>query len=114
MENNFFIQGLAIYLIGSIPFGLIITKIFGHGDIRKIGSGNIGATNVLSAGNKYIALLVLILDVIKKCNSLSLALKMIVKRANVPQNMACVPSITRLQSFDKFIFREAQLKTQLK
>lgn len=53
------------YMIGSIPFGLIITKIFGYGDIRSIGSGNIGATNVLRTGNKKLALLTLTLDVAK-------------------------------------------------
>ena len=53
------------YLMGSIPFGLILTKIFLKKDIRKVGSGNIGATNVLRAGNKAIGYLTLILDVIK-------------------------------------------------
>ena len=53
------------YLSGSIPFGLIITKIFADQDVRKIGSGNIGATNVLRTGNKFLALLTLILDVLK-------------------------------------------------
>jgi glycerol-3-phosphate acyltransferase PlsY len=53
------------YLVGSIPFGLILTKIAGMGDIRKIGSGNIGATNVLRSGNKTIAALTLILDFLK-------------------------------------------------
>ena len=50
------------YLLGSIPFGLVITKAFGLGDLRKIGSGNIGATNVLRTGNKAAALATLILD----------------------------------------------------
>lgn len=50
------------YLIGSIPFGLVISYCFGYGDIRKIGSGNIGTTNVLRTGNKLLALLTLILD----------------------------------------------------
>lgn len=53
------------FIIGSIPFGLIVTKISGHGDIRKIGSGNIGATNVLRTGNKLLALLTLLLDISK-------------------------------------------------
>ena len=53
------------YLSGSIPFGLILTKSFGGKDLRKIGSGNIGATNVLRTGNKYLALLTLILDASK-------------------------------------------------
>ena len=53
------------YLSGSIPFGLILTKIFGNQDIRNIGSGNIGATNVLRTGNKFLAALTLILDIFK-------------------------------------------------
>ena len=53
------------YISGSIPFGLILTKIFGKVDIRKIGSGNIGATNVLRTGNKYLALGTLLLDISK-------------------------------------------------
>ena len=51
--------------MGSIPFGLILTKIFLNKDIRKIGSGNIGATNVLRAGNKIVGYLTLTLDVLK-------------------------------------------------
>src|SRR6185503_10833181 len=47
------------YLLGSIPFGLILARIFGLGDLRKIGSGNIGATNVLRAGSKWLAALTL-------------------------------------------------------
>ena len=53
------------YLSGSIPFGLILTKIFGGVDIRKIGSGNIGATNVLRTGNKFLAITTLLLDILK-------------------------------------------------
>ncbi len=53
------------YLFSSIPFGLILTRISGYGDIRNIGSGNIGATNVLRTGNKKLALLTLILDALK-------------------------------------------------
>ena len=53
------------YLSGSIPFGLILTKTFGNIDIRKIGSGNIGATNVLRTGNKFLALFTLLLDMLK-------------------------------------------------
>ena len=53
------------YLSGSIPFGLIITKFFSNKDIRTIGSGNIGATNVLRSGNKVLALFTLILDALK-------------------------------------------------
>ena len=50
------------YLLGSIPFGLVLTRLAGLGDIRKVGSGNIGATNVLRAGNKGLAALTLLLD----------------------------------------------------
>jgi len=59
------IVALFSYLCGSIPFGLILTKIFANKDVRKIGSGNIGATNVLRAGNKIIALITLTLDIVK-------------------------------------------------
>ncbi len=53
------------YLCGTIPFGLILTKSAGLGDIRSIGSGNIGATNVLRTGNKKVAALTLVLDALK-------------------------------------------------
>jgi len=53
------------YLLGSIPFGLLLAKAAGKGDIRKIGSGNIGATNVLRTGNKGLAAAVLLLDLAK-------------------------------------------------
>ena len=53
------------YLSGSLPFGLILTKVFSGKDVRKIGSGNIGATNVLRTGNKYLAASTLFLDVLK-------------------------------------------------
>ena len=56
---------ILIYIIGSLPFALILTKIFGLGDIRNIGSGNVGATNVLRTGNKFLAFIVLCLDIIK-------------------------------------------------
>ena len=56
---------LPTYLIGSIPFGLVLTKTFLRQDIRKIGSGNIGATNVLRTGSKILAILTVILDAMK-------------------------------------------------
>ena len=56
---------IASYLSGSIPFGLILTKIFLNKDLRKIGSKNIGATNVLRTGNKIVAGLTLFLDISK-------------------------------------------------
>jgi glycerol-3-phosphate acyltransferase PlsY len=55
------VAGLS-YLLGSIPFGIVITRAMGLGDIRQIGSGNIGATNVLRTGNKPAAFLTLVLD----------------------------------------------------
>lgn len=51
------------YILGSVPFGLVLTRLAGLGDIREIGSGNIGATNVLRTGNKFLALLTLVLDI---------------------------------------------------
>ncbi|MCE2730078.1 glycerol-3-phosphate 1-O-acyltransferase PlsY [Sphingorhabdus sp.] len=60
------IAGLLLgYLLGSIPFGLLLTKASGGGDIRNIGSGNIGATNVLRTGRKGLAALTLLLDLLK-------------------------------------------------
>ena len=56
---------LLAYLLGSIPFGIVITRAFGLGDLRQIGSGNIGATNVLRTGNKPAAAATLILDAAK-------------------------------------------------
>ena len=56
---------IIFYIIGSLPFALIFTKLFGFGDIRNIGSGNVGATNVLRTGNKYLAFVVLCLDIFK-------------------------------------------------
>ncbi len=53
------------YLFGSIPFGLLLTRMAGLGDVRKIGSGNIGATNVLRTGNKKLAAATLLLDALK-------------------------------------------------
>lgn len=50
------------YLLGAVPFGLVLVRLAGHGDIRKIGSGNIGATNVLRTGNRPLALATLVLD----------------------------------------------------
>ena len=64
MTDNllFATMGIGGYLIGSIPFGLVLCYLAGYGDIRKIGSGNIGATNVLRTGNKTLALLTVLLD----------------------------------------------------
>ena len=62
---DIFLVILLSYISGSIPFGLILTKIFLKKDIRDIGSGNIGATNVLRTGNKIIGYLTLSLDILK-------------------------------------------------
>ncbi|MGH7031131.1 MAG: glycerol-3-phosphate 1-O-acyltransferase PlsY, partial [Stellaceae bacterium] len=61
------------YLLGSIPFGLVLSRIAGHGDIRDIGSGNIGATNVLRTGSKGLAALTLLLDVGKGAAAVAVA-----------------------------------------
>jgi glycerol-3-phosphate acyltransferase PlsY len=61
------------YLLGSIPFGLILTRLAGKGDVRKIGSGNIGATNVLRTGSKGLAALTLILDCLKATAAILIA-----------------------------------------
>ena len=68
--NDFSIESLILtaivfilaYFLGSIPFGVIISKVYGLGNLRNLGSGNIGATNVLRTGNRFAALLTLILD----------------------------------------------------
>ena len=62
---DYLIVGIVSYLMGSIPFGLMLTKIFLNKDIREIGSGNIGATNALRTGNKLIGYSTLILDIVK-------------------------------------------------
>ena len=62
MTINLIWAALLGYLIGSIPFGLLLTKAAGMGDVRQIGSGNIGATNVLRTGNKGLAAGTLVLD----------------------------------------------------
>ncbi len=61
------------YLFGSIPFGLLLTRVAGKGDVRKIGSGNIGATNVLRTGSKTLAALTLVLDCLKATAAILLA-----------------------------------------
>ena len=64
LVNNLLLT-ILFYLIGSFPFALILTKLSGFGDIRNIGSGNVGATNVLRTGNKLLAIIVLSLDILK-------------------------------------------------
>ena len=62
---DIFIISVICYLMGSIPFGFLLTKIFLNKDIREIGSGNIGATNALRTGNKFIGYTTLTLDILK-------------------------------------------------
>src|SRR6476659_9237454 len=61
------------YLLGSIPFGLVLTRLAGKGDIRNIGSGNIGATNVLRTGSKWLAALTVLFDCLKATAAILLA-----------------------------------------
>src|SRR5215212_11009263 len=61
------------YALGSIPFGLILTRLAGKGDVRKIGSGNIGATNVLRTGSKPLAAATLVLDCLKATAAILIA-----------------------------------------
>ncbi|MDA8757674.1 glycerol-3-phosphate 1-O-acyltransferase PlsY [Candidatus Pelagibacter bacterium] len=65
MDINLIIVAVYSYFLGSIPFGLVITKIFLKKDIRNIGSGNIGTTNVLRTGKKSLAIATLVLDLLK-------------------------------------------------
>ena len=65
MDINLIIVAMYSYLLGSIPFGLVLTKIFLKKDIREIGSGNIGTTNVLRTGKKSLAVATLLLDLLK-------------------------------------------------
>ena len=74
MDINLIIVAVYSYLLGSIPFGLVLTKIFLKKDIREIGSGNIGTTNVLRTGKKSLAIATLILDLLKGYFSIAITL----------------------------------------
>ena len=74
MNSDILLVFFYSYLLGSIPFGLILTKIFLKQDIRKIGSGNIGTTNVLRTGKKSLAIATLILDILKGYSSVIISL----------------------------------------
>ena len=65
MAVDLILSALFGYFLGSIPFGLLLTKMAGHGDVRDIGSGNIGATNVLRTGSKALAAFTLLADMLK-------------------------------------------------
>ena len=75
MYINLIIVTVYSYFLGSIPFGFILTKIFLKQDIRETGSGNIGATNVLRTGNKFLAILTLVLDFLKGYMTIIITLK---------------------------------------
>lgn len=75
--SAFILCAIGGYLLGSVPFGLILTQLAGYGDIRKIGSGNIGATNVLRTGNKTLALLTVLLDAFKAGIAAYIAIKLV-------------------------------------
>ena len=86
------------YLAGSIPFGLVLCYLAGYGDIRKIGSHNIGATNVLRTGNKWLALLTVILDALKAGLAALIAYKLspnleITEFAGAPLNFRDLASV---------------------
>ncbi|MGV2496451.1 glycerol-3-phosphate 1-O-acyltransferase PlsY [Pelagerythrobacter aerophilus] len=72
------------YLCGSIPFGLILARLAGLGDVRKIGSGNIGATNVLRTGNKAVAAATLLLDLAKGFVAVLLAVHLLTGPSEMP------------------------------
>ena len=84
---GFILAAIGGYLLGSVPFGLVLTRAAGLGDIRQIGSGNIGATNVLRTGRKDLALATLLLDALKAGIALVLA-RWIAGAAGVPENTA--------------------------
>ena len=83
------------YLLGSVPFGIVITRAFGLGDLRKIGSGNIGATNVLRTGNKPAAAATLLLDAAKG------GIAVLIARATVGEDAA---QLAALSSFLGHLF----------
>ncbi len=91
-----FLCAIGGYFAGSIPFGLVLCHLAGYGDIRKIGSHNIGATNVLRTGNKWLALLTVILDALKAGLAAFAAYKFLPQMpvmhlwgANAPFNVVC-------------------------
>lgn len=81
------LTAIAAYLLGAVPFGIVMARAFGLGDLRKIGSGNIGATNVLRTGNKLAAFLTLVLDAGKG------AIAVLVARALLAEDAAQVAGI---------------------
>ncbi len=76
-SETLLIVALLAYLLGAVPFGLVITRAMGLGDLRKVGSGNIGATNVLRTGNKGAAVATLVLDAAKGAVAVLIARAMV-------------------------------------
>jgi glycerol-3-phosphate acyltransferase PlsY len=72
------------YLLGSIPFGIVLTRLAGKGDVRQIGSGNIGATNVLRTGSKALAAATLVLDALKATAAILLAQQLFGRETALP------------------------------
>ena len=87
MDVNLLYAAVFAYLCGSVPFGLLLTRAAGLGDIRDIGSGNIGATNVLRTGNRWLAAATLVLDAAKA------ALPILVARYYWGENAAMLAAI---------------------
>ena len=81
---DIFLICIISYLMGSIPFGLILTKIFLNKDIREIGSGNIGATNALRTGNKSIGYSTLVLDILKFYRKFNFNSNLLEQKHNLP------------------------------
>lgn len=94
------------YLLGSIPFGLLLTRAAGMGDIRSIGSGNIGATNVLRTGNKGLAAATLVLDAAKGAAAVLLARLVLLSWLGAPQDVPAewVVYVAGLAAFAGHVF----------
>ena len=90
---NLLLVATVAYVIGSIPFGLILTALGGGGDIRQIGSGNIGATNVLRTGRKGLAAATLLLDALKGALAVFLALRFGGGPPSLAMAVAAVPVV---------------------
>ena len=92
------------YLLGSIPFGLLLTRAAGMGDIRAIGSGNIGATNVLRTGNKSLAAATLLLDAGKGAMAVLVARLLLVPMLGAPEPTEWVVFVAGLAAFAGHVF----------
>ena len=91
------------YLFGSIPFGLLLTRAAGFGDVRQIGSGNIGATNVLRTGNKGLAAATLLLDGLKGFAAVWLVQAIVRRTAQDPVDVMVVMNFSALAGLGAFL-----------